>query len=389
MRADTEVSAYEALSLHPRAKELTELARDVLRATAAARSPEPRKEDVTRGAEARELTHEDGETVYGNVLDVIGRGPETADERALARAVAACAVATTPAGDTKAEDDAAAELLWLALHTAFDATRLIDHALGERAPAMWDAIADRIRRIDDGRLAGAEPGEALVAAIALASSSAPAAGKLAAVLGAEVRDEKVAYVLARAAGETADGVLRGEMAPRPRGSVAAALLGLSGISLVMHAVRVLVRLAFAYRKPAELALSEDGGVRVRWRVELLGRTLRDGEVVVPRHGLAQAKREVRYPSLALYTALLALVVGSYVGASAFADGVRAGSPTLLATGLLLIALGLALDLVLSSLVPGVRGRCRLLLTPKDGSPVCLAYVDAGAADALLARLGRG
>jgi len=127
---------------------------------------------------------------------------------------------------------------------------------------------------------------------------------------------------------------------------------------------------------------------VRWRVELLGRTLRDRDLVVPRHGLADATREVRYPSAALYAALVALVVGTYVGVSAFADGLRAASPSLLVTGIALIALGLVLDFALTSLLPGMRGKCRVLLTPRRGAPLCLGGIDAGTADALLTKLTR-
>jgi hypothetical protein len=97
---------------------------------------------------------------------------------------------------------------------------------------------------------------------------------------------------------------------------------------------------------------------------------------------------VRYPRIALYAGLLALAVGSYVGVSAFVDGVRAASPSLLASGLAIVALGLALDFALSSVAPGARGRCRLLLVPRDGAKLCVAGVDAARADALLARLSR-
>jgi hypothetical protein len=400
MRADTEVRAYEALSLHPRARDLATLVGEALQSAWDARSPALRPADLARRADELGIGHDDAETPCGNALDVMRRGPQNAEERGLARALAAHALATDHAADGDAER-VAAEILWLALHTPFDATGLLDTALSDPAQAtsIWEAIADRMHRLDSGTLPDADAGEALVGAIALASSSSPTASKLASQLATKVHDDKLSYVLTRrpedraraSAGEVASdhgGVLVGEMAPRPRTWLATTLLGLTGISLVLNVTRVLCRVAFAYRKPAELALSEDGGLRVHWRVELLGKTLRDGEVVVPRHGLARATREVRYPSLALYTALLALVVGSYVGVSAFADGVRAGSPPLLLSGLLLVALGLGLDLVLSSLLPGARGRCRLLLMPKAGSPLCLARVDAGAADAMLARLGR-
>ena len=96
-------------------------------------------------------------------------------------------------------------------------------------------------------------------------------------------------------------------------------------------------------------------------------------------------REVRYPRAAFYAGLLALALGSYVGVRAFADGVRAASPSLLLTGLVVIALGIAADFVLGSIVPGARGRVRLAFVPRTGKVLCIADVDAGRADDALAR----
>jgi len=182
--------------------------------------------------------------------------------------------------------------------------------------------------------------------------------------------------------------LVGELAPAPRGPVATGLLAFTGILFVAHAARLVGRWVLAYRRPAEITLSEDGGVRVHWKTQLLGRTLRDRAVVVPRAGLARATRDVRYPSIALYAGLLALALGSWVGVAAFVDGVRAASPSLLAWGLAIVALGLGIDFALSSLAPGARGRCRLLVVPRDGSRLCVGDVDTARADAVLARLSK-
>jgi hypothetical protein len=180
----------------------------------------------------------------------------------------------------------------------------------------------------------------------------------------------------------------GELAPAPRGPVATGLLAFTGILFIAHAARLVGRWVLAYRRPAEITLSEDGGVRVHWRTELLGRTLHDRSVVVPRTGLARATRDVRYPSIALYAGLLALAVGSWIGVASFVDGVRAASPSLLAWGLAIVALGLAIDFALSSLAPSARGRCRLLVVPRDGTRLCVGGVDTARADAVLARLAK-
>lgn len=388
MEADADVRAYEALSLHPRVADLAAVTRASMTAATETRRPERQPERVTQIAGELRLSREDAATPFGNALDVLERGPEDDAERALACALAAHVVTLNPPQDRDGEDRLANDLLWLAAHTPFDATGLLDRALGDKAANLWDALANRIRRIDQGKLPALGRGEGLVAATALAMSSAKGAARQAAVLATEVRDRKLARVLGAAGrGEPVE-PLAGEMAPAPRGPVATALLAVTGILFVVQAARLVGRLALAYKRPAELTLSEDGGVRVRWRIELLGRTLRNRDVLVPRTALLRATRELRYPRLALYAGLLALAVGSYVGVSAFADGVRAASPSLLAMGLAIVALGLALDFALSSIVPGSRAQCRLLVVPRDGAKLCVGRVDTGRADAVLARLAR-
>ncbi len=349
MGADGDVRAYDALSEHPRIADLGALAHALMTSAAEGRrSGRPSRRALDLAAE-RTLTHDDAATPFGNALDVLDRGPTSADERSLARALAAQALAAHRPKDASEERLAANDLLWLATHTPFDALGLLDRALGPEAPRLWNAILDVLR----GGLAGT-------------------VGPLPDSTGAAARP--------------ATEPLLGEMAPAPRGAVATTLLAVTGLLLVAHAARLFGRVALAYKAPAEVALSEDGAVRVRWRVELLGRTLRDRDVVVPRGALWRAAREVRFSGATLYAGLLALVLGSYVGVAAFVDGVRAASPALLGAGLLIVALGLSLDFVFSSAVPGARGRCRLVLVPRSGRQLCIGDVDQTRADSMLGRL---
>jgi len=390
MQVDADARAFEAVAVHPRRADLATLARSVMTAAAQVKRVGSRPDHLARLAAEMRLSRDESGTAFGNALDVLERGPEDDAQRALANALAAHAVALFPPKGPDEETRLAGDLLWLATHTPFDATGLIDRALGEGALGMWEAIADRIRRADEGTLASSGRGEAMIGGAALASSSAPAAARRAATLASEVRDRKLARVLGAARSPERLEPVVGELAPPPHGPVATALLALSGLLFVVHAARLFGRLALAYKKPAQVTLDdgESGGVRIRWRVEMLGRTLRDRDVVVPRSGLVRATREVRYPRLALYAGLLSLAVGSYLGLSAFVDGVRAASPSLLVTGVIVVALGLALDFVLSSLGPTARGRCRVLFVPRDGGVLCVGGVETARADALLARLAR-
>jgi hypothetical protein len=356
MGADGDVRAFDALSQHARIADLGALAHALMTSAAEGRRSGRPSRRVVDLATERAVTRDDAATPFGNALDVLDRGPNSADERALAHALAAHALAAHRPKDAAEEVLAANDLLWLAVHTPFDALGLIDKALGDDAPRLWTAIQGVLR----GGLSGAV-GPLLPSGLGVAVPGAAAAP-------AEP--------------------LRGQMAPTPRGPVATTLLALTGVLLVAHAARLFGRVALAYKTPAEVVLSDDGGVRVRWRVELLGRTLRDRDVLVPRAALGRAVREVRFSGVALYAGLLALVLGSYVGVSAFVDGVRSASPALLAVGLLIVALGLSLDFVFSCAVPGARGRCRVLFVPRTGRKLCVGDVDQGRADSMLGRLSR-
>jgi hypothetical protein len=349
MGADGDVRAYDALSQHARIADLGAVAHALMTSAAESRrSGRPSRRVVDLAAE-RAISRDDAVTPFGNALEVLDRGPRNADERALARALAAHAVAAHRPKDHTEEVLAANDMLWLAVHTPFDALGLLDKALGNEAPRLWTAILEVLRGGIGGVLGPLPQGSA-----------------------------------ARGPAEP----LVGQMAPAPRGPVATALLALTGVLLVAHAARLFGRVALAYKAPAEVVLSDDGGVRVRWRIEMLGRTLLDRDVLVPRTALGRATREVRFSGLALYAGLLALALGSYVGVSAFVDGVRSASPALLATGLLIVALGLSLDFVFSCIVPAARGRCRVLFVPRQGRHLCVGDVDQARADSMLGRLAR-
>lgn len=181
--------------------------------------------------------------------------------------------------------------------------------------------------------------------------------------------------------------LSGELAASPRGPIVSALFALSGISLVRATIRITGRLAFAYRRPVELRLS-DRGVEISHRTELLGRVLRDGETIIPLSNLASISREIRYARLGLYSGLLALVLGTYVGAGLLVDGARVpgGSPSLLGFGLVAIALGIVLDYALAVLWDVVRRTCRLVVTPQRGPALCIQGLDPSETDRVLAEV---
>jgi hypothetical protein len=389
------IAAYELLARSPKLGDLVAITVRIVGETMSRGSAGSLIPEVASAVAEAKLGRDEGDTRFGNVFDVLGTGGENVAERALAAALWAHAVAESPRGRTEQEDHLAADILWLATHTAFDATSLLDRALGEDAADLWTAIAEHVRRLQrDARTAAGAPaggtralgrGEAIVGCAALAASGSARAKDLAATLAREVKDPVLLRILATGDHATPEEVrIEGEIVPAPRGPVATTVLAFTGLLFVLHGGRLLARLALAYRCPAEVSFS-DSGVRVKTRTELLGRTLREREHVILRSGLVRVVREVRFPRAAFYAGLLSLALGSYIGVRAFVDGVRSASPSLLLVGLVIVAIGVGLDFVLGTVVPGARGRCRIAFVPRTGPTLCVGDVDVRRADDALSR----
>lgn len=334
------------------------------------------------------VTEEDARTSFGDVLRALRRDhAATGPERLLLGALLARGVALEMPGEG-GEDRVADALLWIAGSTPIDPWPSIDEAVGPRAAGLWRAVADALVRSEDGAARLARP-QAIVAAAALGASSSPAAVTQRARIAPSVRDPLLRRLLesSGAAERSGAAVASGELVPAPRGGVALVLLAITGILPVVVAARLLGRFALRIRRPAELRVSP-AGVTVVTRTEMLGRTLRERELHIPSGSIARAAREVRFPRLALYAGVAALVIGSYLGLRLFIDGVRAGSPELLGLGVALVLVGLAVDYGLSHVGLAARGRCRVLFMPRRGATLALADIDPALADAALLRLRR-
>lgn len=376
---DREIAAFDALAKHPRLDALAAFVGELARGASAARAWSGWPDGAGAKVEALGLTDVESETDYGDLRTVLRRGPETEAEATLVQALAAHALASHPPSDDESTMRFASELLWLASETPFDALCLVDRALGEElAEATWSAIAARVRRSDGP---GGARGEGLLGATALANGASPFARKLAVRLRKELRDPWLRAALGRDDGATVDG----EMTPGPRSLFATLILGVTGILFFVSGARLFARVALAVKRPATLRIGASG-IEIETRTEMLGRTLRERRIRIDRAGLARAAREVRYPRVAFYAGLVALALGSYLGVSLLVDGTRAASPSLLALGLVIVAVGVGIDFALAGLATSVQGKCRLVLVPRRGPAVAIDGLDRDVADRALEAL---
>lgn len=348
-----------------------------------------RRTSLAQGAgEAAErlgLAPSDAETPQGNVLTLLEQGASGAgaEARMLLGALLARGVALSPPDGAEAELRVAEALTWLARETSIDALAALEHTMGDKSDGLLQALAALVRRVEQGAAPAVGRAGAMLAAVALRQSGRSLARAEAELLRGEVHDPVLRALLgAEAASPRSSGSLSGELMPTPRGPVATTLLAATGVLALLRVGRLVASLVLRYRCPAEIT-THPSGVRVRYKTELLGRTLRERELHFPRESLARVEREVRYPRAALYAGLFALAVGSYLGTRLFVFGAQSSSPELLGLGALVVALGLLVDYALSYAAQAVRGRARLVLTPRKGAGLAVGGPSADAIDRAL------
>ncbi len=332
-------------------------------------------EIVSHGAGDLELDVDALQTPWGNVREVLGGGPSSATTRALLAAVIALAIRSDFPSAPETEKRRALDLVRLAAHHRVDALSAVDVALGEAAGTFWSSVAALVNELT--------PAEAVVAVLSLKQSKSESAIRATQQLAAkETEPSLLRALLVAPAGQVEH--LNGELAPPPRHPALTIVLALTGVLFFVAAVRLVGRLALAYRRPAELRVSERG-VEVAYRTELLGRVLRDRSTLVPLANVRRLTREVRFARFGLYAGLVAVCIGSYLGMGLLVDGARVPgtSPPLLGMGLLIIGVGVALDFGLSLLGDAARGRCRVLVEQNKGPSFCVGAVDRDRTDAFL------
>jgi hypothetical protein len=370
------------LSAHPGVEGLAAHVHRVLLGAAGAR-------DLGRLAVPPDADHplepEQAETEHGNVLEILERGPTEPREAALLAALLVRGIALEPPSSDQGWRELAVNLAWLAARTPVSAFDALDSVLRDRTGELWRAlgvVAEAPETAGCGRV------EALVAAAALASSHSDQARATAARVSRTSSDPLV-KAASRGSEPSPETRLSGELRSVPKGPVATAVLGLTGILLLWRGAALVGRYALGFRRPAEVRLTRRG-LELDSRAYLLGRVLYERHVMVPLGQLSRASREVKYARLGLYGGLVALVLGSYFGMGLFVDGLRVpgGSPPLLGLGVLLVVAGLGLDYGLSRLSDAARGHCRLVVVPRKGKTFCIGGLEPGPTDHVLAEIAR-
>lgn len=151
--------------------------------------------------------------------------------------------------------------------------------------------------------------------------------------------------------------LNGELLRDERGPVATGVLTVTGILPAMALVELFGRLVLKYRRTVKATYDGHAFV-LDSEVVLLGRTLRKERWFAGADVLL--RRQEAHPQLAVYTGILSVLAGSYLGIRLVWDGVRSASFSAIGLGVLFLVIGLALDYALLHLLP--KGRVRFCIS---------------------------
>ncbi len=394
--------AVGAARSHAHAAKIAQVAADVAARLADGRQRHAAAADIDQIAQGVGLERGDAQTDYGNVLSILERGAEDSAERAIVSAFVAAGVVRAIEKDGALAKKWSERLAWLGAHAGFDPlAALPDGADTGTLRALHRSVAELARQIDLGKVPENGRAELLVATAALGDAVASPdvdaeTAQVVSRLAADLSDPVAARLItARSADAPATLVqtgpsgtaLHGRLAPVPRSPILTVIFALSGFLLLRSVALVIADKILGLQRDARLEVTPSG-LEVRAKIALLGRELRDVHELYPSDGLSIVSRDVRYPSLPLYAGLLALLVGTYAGVSFLSWGVQSASPPLLGYGLLALILGVVLDLLLTSVLPGSRGECRVVITPKQGRRICVGRLDLQGADRLLADLSK-
>lgn len=173
----------------------------------------------------------------------------------------------------------------------------------------------------------------------------------------------------------------GEVSRTPAHPVIRVLLTVTGLLLVRGVFRLLVRYCLGFKGAATVFVSGNL-LKIDTQWTFWGKKVHQSTAVSPLSRLNAVRFENRQRYFYLTVGFGALVAGGFVGMQWFLDGLHAGYPYLTAAGALIVATGVAADILLYLFVPSKKGRSRLILATGPWM-LCLAGVNTDAAEQLI------
>lgn len=360
---DTLRAAADSIARRPRA-EMRDAARvvgEVLLAQAEARTGAVSHQQIEARCGEVGATDSTGEVDGVRPVEVLRRGPKSSLERAVVSVLLARHVGELLDGEGGPNKLRArlSDLDWLEFTGPYAPYAAARVALNNDTGARFEAL------VSDSDISGSSA-RAIEAVRALRGISTESASSSRSNSGDVDRSVSVAV----------------EVEGYARGFAARLLRSLIGWGALNGVFRTVGGWIFSFRRPATLSLEGDS-LRLVGHSEVLGRTLRTWDVRMPVRELVELKKEVRYPAAPAALSIAGLLIGTLLGAKRVFEGVGARWFAVIAIGVGMILAGVASELVLRALWPGVTGRARLAVRTKDSRALELTHVDSDEADRLL------
>lgn len=318
------------------------------------------------------------------VRALLQRGPSSDHEHALARALAALAIAEQVRGGSAHLDDLARETLLLARDTPWDASGLLDAALGADASPLWTAIVERLRVLVERADPAAVRSELLVGASALIRSPNNAAVEGVAKLGTAARDPSLRSVLALGEAQQAPVVVEGAWQPPPSGGLVRVVWILTGLTILRALWRGFEHLALGRRRYARVEW-RSGRILVVRTESLAGRATSTVATTLAPDAIARIDWSGQRTGLVggMFVALVA--AGTFAGTFFAVVGARLQVASFFAVGVAVAGVALLLDQAPLRLFDALRGRGRLTIVPRNDDPIVVDVPESAAVDRLLQR----
>lgn len=180
--------------------------------------------------------------------------------------------------------------------------------------------------------------------------------------------------------------VEGELRSPPPGGFLGVMRLVSGIALLQWLARG-IGFVFGLRRRGVLSF-QGGGLRLRKRVTVLGRVIRERDESFTLAAVASAARCARHPALAMLVGACAFAASLVAGGVFLVEGVRSGETFLLIFGGAIVLVGGALDLGLGVLWPAKNARRAIELAVLPKRRFGLSGVDEASAERFVEELER-
>ncbi len=339
---------------HPNGSRIGAYCFDVLSGQAEGRALYAGRRMMRARASNHRLTREDTESSYGNVLDILERGPERSAEWALVSAFAVRGLEERLVESSAGERREVVERFarhadWLELSTSYAPYRFVPDLLSEASrDTLLEALETFVQSPADGPSVAAHRARAVLRLHVLSILDRPSAQDAFARVVETHPDPWLKTLAEHAFGNrplpSNDAhEVRGAWGKLPRLSVWRVLQYVSGLTLLTGLGRFLA-FGLGLERMARVRL-ETNAVHVHRETKLFGRTVRVSDASYALKDVECATREVSMPTFQVLFGAVALVLGVVCGSIWMSDGLVRGDHELFITGVIALTAGAGLDLV--------------------------------------------